>query len=167
MTVTQQQRLELLASLEAGAERIFPRTRQITHRFVPLIGNQYRNEISGARQAREGECIATIGLQPIGGGPQVLAGRDYLARVAAAAQLTRQRIAAGASFVDNLQSRRLADRCQRLQQLRRIRSSSADESWRLPARLGHGDRNGILVNVQSDKRGDTVVHGLPPLALGG
>jgi hypothetical protein len=51
---------------------------------------------------------------------------------------------------------------QRLEQLAQLRPTGANEP-RLPAAvLGHSDRDGVFVNVQTDEYGVIVSHGLPP-----
>ena len=105
MTVSQQQRFELLARLEPRAHRILARARQIAHRLVALIRDRDAHQFARARRyapaasaSRRSVLIRSPGRRAI------FAGAMTSQRIAVRAQLPRQRIPARTCLVDDLQA---------------------------------------------------------------
>ena len=88
MPVAQQQRLELLACLQARSHRILSGTREIAQRLVALIRNRNAHQLPGACRTRQQQRIAPIGLDPIPRAACDLRRRDHLAGIAVGAQLS-------------------------------------------------------------------------------
>src|SRR5438105_11168942 len=91
LAVTQHQRLELLAYLEARTHRIDPRAAQVPDRLVTFIRDRDRHEFACACQACEIERIAPVGLDPLARPSRDPRGRHHLAAVAETCQLARDR----------------------------------------------------------------------------
>lgn len=161
--VAQHHRLELLARFEAGADAVLPRPRQVADRFVALVRDPDRRELTAAQVARQGECIAPVRLGTIPRFARDLRHGNDLATVSAGSQLPRQRVAAWTGLVGQQKPLRFAQVRERLEQLGQRRPRRTDKARCSTTWLRNPNRDRTLVNVQTNVRSDIVIHGLPPV----
>jgi hypothetical protein len=113
---------------------------------------------------RQRERIAPVSLDPITGFARNQGRRNDLASIAARTQLTRQAVTARTRLIHDQQLRRGAAVRQGLLHLGENRPRGTQEPRRRTAGFCDRDRNGIFMNIQSDKSSDTLAHSLPPVA---
>jgi hypothetical protein len=164
--VSQQHRLQLQSRAQARRHRILAGARQIPHRLVTCIGHHDADQIASARLAGEQQCVAPIGLDALlGGAARETRRSNDLAAPTVRVQVSRPAVAARTRFVDHQRVPGVGAAPERLAQLRELRGGGTDEARCGAARLGHRNGDGVLVNIQSDVRSDTLFHGLSPAWL--
>lgn len=75
--VSEQQGFELLARLQAGPQSILACSRQIAHGFIALVGYHHPYQIPGSPQARQGQRIASVCFDSLGGTMSDATGGDH------------------------------------------------------------------------------------------
>ena len=123
--LAQQEALQLLARLAHLLDGIHPGTDEVAHRFMRRIGHSNRDQLTSSVQARQGECIATVGFDVIAGADRNQRGRDDTAIVAALLQLSMQSVAAWSGLIAERQPARMP-LGQLLQQARDRRGTVGD-----------------------------------------
>src|ERR1700734_3905209 len=158
----QQECFKLLAGLQTSSNRILSGAGEVSNGLITLIRNPNCNQVARASQACQRYRITPIRLDALGRRARDATGGNHLAVEPVGQQLARQRITAGARLVDHLQRARRAVVTQSLTNLFKVRSDGADEVRYLPVIAGGCNSDGVLVDIQSDVRSDTLMHGLPP-----
>ena len=162
--MTQQHRFELLARFEAGTDRVLAGSRQITNGFVRLRRDHDRGQITGPGEVRQRECVAPVSLDPITGLARNHRRGDDLASIAARTQLTRQAVTARTRLVHDQQLGWSAAMRQGFLDLGKNGTGGSQEPRRRPAGYCDRNRNGILMDIQTDKSSGNLTHSLPPVA---
>lgn len=81
-SVLQHEGANLLPVDAPGLNRCGPRTNQVPHRFMPLVGNPDRRLLASAEKLGQAHCIAPVGLHPVAGPPRDQRQRRHVAGMA-------------------------------------------------------------------------------------
>ena len=134
---------------------------QIADRFIIDRWHVHARQIPGPQQPRELDGIAAIGLHLVAGLLGNERRRDDLAGEALPRQIAMQDVAAGTGFVGEHQVRCLPlEAPDQLVEVGLARPDRADEHGRVSAvALCMGNRDRILVDVQTDEQRSRLRHG--------
>lgn len=158
----QQECFELLACLQTSSNRILSGAGQIANGLVTRIRNPHGNQVARASQTRQSDRITSIRLDALGGRSRDATGGDHLAAKAFGQELPCQRISARARLVDHLQRAGRAVITQSLTNVFEVWAHGTDKVRHLAVIAGGCNSDGVLVDIQSNVRSDTLMHGLPP-----
>jgi len=151
MALAQQEAGQLLARLAQSAHRRQARAHEITDRLMGLVGNPNRRQLASAVQPGEVGRIPPVGLDAVTGLAWDQRRSDHDTLMAALAQLTLDAVAARPSPIAETQfATATQPRSQCPQRSRCVRDLPMLAHFPPLARLGHRDRNRILVNIQAD-----------------
>jgi len=142
-------------------ERILAGAGEIADGLVVDLGDVDGSEVPGTEEPGELESVAAVGLDVVAGLARDERGSDDEAIDLLRGEVAVEHVAAGTGFVDDEESGRLAREV--TQELVDVGLTGADgthEDGFFRARLGGvGDRDGILVDVESDEEGGILGHG--------
>lgn len=152
MALAQQEAGQLLARLAQSAHRRQARAHKITDRLMGLVGNPNRRQLASAVQPGKVDRIPPVGLDAVTGLARDQRRSDHGTSVPALGQLPLNAVAARAGLITKPQlAAAAAESCsQRLQGNWGVRDLSMLAHFPPLARLGHRDRDRILVNIQAD-----------------
>jgi hypothetical protein len=143
------------------AHGVFARSREITDRFVVDVRNVDRGEIAGSQKACEGDGVAAVGLYFVAGFSGNERRRDDEAGKASLGEIAVEREAAWPRFVSEDDSRGFGlETSREFVDVAEAGADGAEEDdlmGRVLGRIGNGD--GVLVDIQTDKKCGRMVHG--------
>ena len=162
--VAQQQRLQPVARVALLAHGVVPGPHQVAHGLVRCARNAHGGEVAVARQPRQLQRVAPVGLDPVAWALGDRRGCDHLALGAQRREVTPDHEPAGPGLVDHIQPVAPADQfAQRLVQCRQIPPDAAHmPQLAVSPRLRRGDVDAVLVNVQTHIQSARLLHGPSP-----
>src|SRR5487761_1909228 len=160
---TQQKPFQLVTCLRARINRVLARTSQIPDRLVHRLGNPYRLELPGTCQLGQAQAVTPVSLDPIPSPLGNQRGGDHLTVIAPVREFPLQSISCGTRLIRDVH--RFAQTHQHLEQPGDIMRDRAQYAPRRAPRFSRRHHDCALVNVQTYKNLDTLIHGPSPFAL--